>query len=549
MGTALMSGVSGLKAHQRMLDVAGNNLANVNTLGFKSSRVTFSELLSETLREASQPTGTTGGTNPVQIGSGAGLASVDRVMNQGGLLNTGRDLDMAVEGSGYFVLNDGQRDVYTRVGGFAVDSQNYLVDPGTGYRVQRIGYEGVAEGFQNAIDSNIRIPYAMTLAAKPTGNINYSGNLSADVVAPTSNLMTSGLLYTAGGAPVSDSTLLTDLDQVTGLTTGDVINMAGFNKAGTAVDVDYTVADAAADTLGDLLGVISASYADSTAKIVNGQIHLEDDAAGYSQADMLLSYTGAGTFELPEYFRVLTPGSEGMQNIDIEVFDSQGIGHVMSASFVKTDTANTWDLVMTSITGAVDNIDDRRIGGVTFLTDGSYGGMGGTPPDDQSFTVTFSNDPGTPRTITMDFGTIGENDGVTLTGGNTTVSARGQDGYASGQLTALSASREGTVMGLFTNGIRKEIAAIKLATFQNPAGLMALGNNYMAASGNSGDPVPTTGLSGGAGAVRSGSLEESNVEVSGEFVNLIQAQNGFQASARTIRVANEILKELTNLIR
>jgi len=534
-----------------MLDVAGNNLANVNTLGFKSSRVTFSELLSETLREASQPTGATGGTNPVQIGSGAGLASVDRVMSQGGLLNTGRDLDMAIEGAGYFVLSDGARDVYTRVGAFAVDSQNYLVDPGTGYRVQRIGYEGVAEGFQSAIDSNIAIPYAMTLAAKPTGNITFSGNLSADVVAPTTNLMSSGMLYTAGGAPVSDSTKLTDLDQITGLDDGDSIGITGFNKAGTAVNTSYAIVDAAVDTLGDLLGAISTAYSGSTAKIVNGQLQLEDDVAGYSKTDMLLSYTPAagGTFELPKYFRVLTPGSEGMQNIDVEAFDSQGIGHVMSASFVKTSTANTWDLLLTSITGGVDGLNDRRISGITFLTDGSYGGMGGTPPDAQSFTVAFSNDPGTPRTIAMDFGTIGENDGVTLTGGNTTVSARGQDGYASGQLTALTASREGTLMGLFTNGIRKEIASIKLATFQNAAGLTALGNNYLAASGNSGDPVPTTGLGGGAGAVRSGSLEESNVEVAGEFVNLIQAQNGFQASARTIRVANEILRELSGLIR
>jgi len=549
MGSALLAGVSGLKAHQAMLDVAGNNLANVNTLGFKSSRVTFSELLSETLRDASQPTGSTGGTNPVQIGSGAGLASVDRVMSQGGLLNTGRDLDMAIEGAGYFVLSDGQRDVYTRVGAFAVDSENYLVDPGTGYRVQRIGYQGVAEGFQSAIDSNIRIPYAMTLAAKPTGEISYSGNLSADVVSPTTNLMSSGLLYTAGGAPVSDTTKLTDLDQIVGLTNGDQIGIAGFDKAGAAVNTAYTVVDAAVDTLGDLLGAISTAYDGSTAKIVNGQIQLEDDVAGYSKTDMLLSYTGAGSFELPNYFRTLTPGSEGMQNIDVEVFDSQGIGHVMSSSFVKTDTANTWDLVMTSMTGGVEQINDRRISGITFLTDGSYGGMGGTPPDNQAFTVTFSNDPGTPRTIALDFGTIGENDGVTLTGGSTTVSARGQDGYASGQLTTLTASREGTVMGLFTNGIRKEIASLKLATFQNPAGLTALGNNYLAASGNSGDPVPTTGLGGGAGAVRSGSLEESNVEVAGEFVNLIQAQNGFQASARTIRVANEILKELSGLIR
>jgi flagellar hook protein FlgE len=551
MGSALLAGVSGLKAHQKMLDVAGNNLANVNTLGFKSSRVTFSELLSETLREASQPTATTGGTNPVQIGSGAGLASIDRVMAQGGLLNTGRDLDMAIEGSGYFVLNDGQRDVYTRVGGFAVDSQNYLVDPGTGYRVQRIGYEGVAEGFQSAIDSNIKIPYATTLAAQPTSNVTFSGNLSADVASSTTNTLTSGLLYTAGGAPVTSATKLTNLDQITGLANGDAIAITGFDKAGTAVSSTFTVTDAANDTLGGLLTAISTAYAGSTAGIVNGQLQLKDDAAGYSRTDMMLAYTpsGAGTFTLPEYFRILTPGSEGMQNVDMEIFDTQGIGHVMSASFVKTSTANTWDMVLTSITGGVDQLNDRRINGITFLTDGSYGGMGGATPDAQTLTIAFSNNPGTPRTIAMDFGTIGENDGVTLTGGGTTVSAGGQDGYASGQLTGLTASREGTIMGLFTNGIRKEIAAIKMATFQNPAGLTSLGNNYMAASGNSGNPVPTTGLGGGAGAVRSGSLEESNVDIAGEFVNLIQAQNGFQASARTIRVANEILSELSSLIR
>ena len=103
--------------------------------------------------------------------------------------------------------------------------------------------------------------------------------------------------------------------------------------------------------------------------------------------------------------------------------------------------------------------------------------------------------------------------------------------------------------GLFTNGIRKDLAAIKLATFQNPTGLTSLGNNYFASSGNSGEPVPTQGLSGGAGTVRGGVLEGSNVEIAAEFVNLIQAQNGFQASARTIRVANEILRELANVIR
>jgi flagellar hook protein FlgE len=555
MGSALTSGVSGLRAHQTMLDVAGNNLANVNTLGYKAGRTTFADLLSQTLREASQPVGKIGGTNPIQVGSGAGVASVDRMMTQGGLLNTGQDLDMAVEGEGYFVLNSGQGDVYTRVGAFAVDSENYLVDPVTGYHVQRIGYEGVAEGFQNPADSNIRIPYDVTLAAKATERIDFSGNLSADQADATTSLLVSGVVYTAGGTPVTGDTKLSELDQTSGLVDDDEIHITGVDRAGNDVDSTFTIADAANTTLGELLTAISNAYDGSTASIVNGQIQLKDDAAGYSLTDLMLTHTAAGgadpagTFELPTYFQILSPGGNAAQNTDVEIFDTQGISHILSASFVRTDQPNSWDMVLLSVTGGVEAVTDRRIKGITFLTDGSYGGMGGTPPDAESFQMVFSNDPGSTRTVTMGFGTVGEYDGVTLTGGSSTVSARGQDGYASGQLTSLSATREGVLMGLFTNGIRKKIAALKLATFQNPGGLIALGNNYLAASGNSGDPVLTRGLAGGAGAVSSGALEKSNVEVSAEFVDLIQAQNGFQANARTIRVANEVLQELANLIR
>src|SRR5512133_1924522 len=101
---SLLAGVSGLQAHQKMLDVSGNNLANVNTTGFKSSRVSFAELLGNTLREASQPTQNVGGTNPMQVGSGVEVASIDRNMTQGSLMNTGQPLDMAIDGQGFFVL-------------------------------------------------------------------------------------------------------------------------------------------------------------------------------------------------------------------------------------------------------------------------------------------------------------------------------------------------------------------------------------------------------------------------------------------------------------
>ena len=168
MSFALSSGVTGLQAHQQMLDVAGNNLANVNTTSFKSSRILFAELLSETIRKASQPTTTTGGTNPVQMGSGVGVSGIVRNMSQGNIVNTGNPLDMAIEGEGYFVLSDGQQNVYSRAGAFAVDQAAMLVDPATGYRVQRIGSEGEADGFQVAGNSNVRVPYNVAMAATAT---------------------------------------------------------------------------------------------------------------------------------------------------------------------------------------------------------------------------------------------------------------------------------------------------------------------------------------------------------------------------------------------
>ncbi|KPJ66610.1 MAG: hypothetical protein AMJ43_07480, partial [Coxiella sp. DG_40] len=116
MSFALSAGVTGLQAHQKMLDIAGNNLANVNTTAYKSSRITFAELLSETIKKASQPTTTVGGTNPQQMGSGVGIAGISPNMAQGNIVNTGNPLDLALEGEGYFVLSDGSQNLYTRAG-------------------------------------------------------------------------------------------------------------------------------------------------------------------------------------------------------------------------------------------------------------------------------------------------------------------------------------------------------------------------------------------------------------------------------------------------
>jgi flagellar hook protein FlgE len=156
----------------------------------------------------------------------------------------------------------------------------------------------------------------------------------------------------------------------------------------------------------------------------------------------------------------------------------------------------------------------RRISGITFEQDGSFGGMGGTTPDTAAFQIIFNQQGTGAQDIQLNLGTIGGFDGLSQFGGTSTVAANGQDGYAAGYLSGLSVSSEGVL-----------------------------------SSANSGDPVATRALSGGAGSVNGGSLEKSNVDMASEFVNLIQAQNGYQANARTIKVANDMLRELSNLIQ
>jgi flagellar hook protein FlgE len=553
MGNALNAGVSGLKAHQSMMDVAGNNLANVNTTAFKSSRASFSELLSQTIRQASAPGDGMGGMNPVQSGNGVEVSSIDRDMNQGALVNTGQALDMAIEGAGFFVMSGSGGEAYTRAGTFSVDADYYLVDPSTGYRVQRIDSTGEDDGFQTAGDMSIRIPYDVALPAAATTQITCVGNLQADADAPTTHKMRAGTEYafTAGGSTTDSTASLASLDN-TNITTSGTISLTGLSSSGSNISDSMTVNTTT--TAQDLLDFIEGAFSNNvTASLNNGEILVEANESGYNQMDMKLDFTGGAagdSFKLPPYWQIEVAGGEAKKDVNVEVFDTLGISHAITGSFVKTDQNNQWDFVATSVTGDIEtfDFDDRRVSGITFGVDGTYMGMDTAIGDSPEINVTFGNI-GNISSFAVDCGDIGATNGLTQFGSASTASVIKQDGYASGSLSSLSISRDGVVTGLFSNGVRRDIATVKLATFQNPAGLESVGNNYYQATGNSGDPKTTTALTGGAGAIRGSSLEKSNVDVAKEFVTLIQAQNGYQANARTIRVANDMLKELTNLIR
>lgn len=668
MSFALAAGVSGLQAHQKMLDVAGNNLANINTTGFKAGRILFSELLAETIKKASQPTGTIGGSNPQQMGSGVGVAIISPNMAQGNISSTGNPLDLALEGAGYFVISDGSQNYYTRAGTFAIDADSNLVDPSTGYIVQRTGTIGEDGGFQTSGVNNIKVP-DVAIAAKATTSINVTGNLSAEstLATPNTNVMTSALAFTTASGTTADlTTKIADLDQYSGTLASGVLTFTGLKPDGTALGAspatDLTMPVDATTTLGDVItwlndnegtavnevqtvtltgtglggsydltfggdtatinfadgqaaiqtaleglasigagnvsvtgsgssvaitfqGALADTNAalmtidttnltgtspagsvaettkggrdgilgtDATASLFNGKIIIKDTVSGYSQTDLAMSYAGDGTLTLPSYFEATTVGGTEVKNASITVYDSQGGTHVLSAAFVRTDTAETWDMLLTSITGDVDGLTfaNRRIKDIEFnSSDGSLSGLNVATGDTAQFTVTFGHDTANPQQITVDMGTSGKFDGLTQFKDSSTAVAKDQDGYKSGSLTGVSISNAGILIGSFSNGIKRELAALQIGIFQNPSGLESAGNGYYRPSVNSGDPVATQATVGGAGVIHGGSLEKSNADVASLFVNMIEAQNGYHANARTIRVANDMLKELTNLIR
>lgn len=187
MMRSLYAGVSGLKNHQIRMDVIGNNVSNVNTHGFKSERVTFMDMISQEQKGAMEPKTNIGGVNPQQVGLGVMMASIDKIMTQGSLQNTGKNTDVAISGDGFFVIRDGDKQFYTRAGQFDLDKEGYYVHPGTGLHVQgwnaRTDDKGAAFVNSAGQPEDIRIPLYSKKPAKATTEVFYESNLNQAVPA------------------------------------------------------------------------------------------------------------------------------------------------------------------------------------------------------------------------------------------------------------------------------------------------------------------------------------------------------------------------------
>ena len=528
--TALAAGISGLKASQTALNVIGDNLANLNTAGFKSSRITFADAFSQTLEPAQAASSSLGSVNSIQIGSGTSVASIDMDFSQGTITSTGNPFDLAIQGDGFFVVSDGEEDFYTRVGAFSLDENNDLVDSATGLKVQ--GTFG-----------DINIDTEEKMEATATSSVTIQGNLDSDnAIGATSEVLTSASVYTAsGGATATAGTALSGLSGATAFSVaaGDTIEITGTEADGSSVSTTFTFG-AANDgtTLGDLRDFISASFGTGTATIDgSGNIVMTADMAGDTSLALSIDNGTGNTGSISWASFASVDGTGDTYTTTVSIFDEKGASIPVTLTFSKTGD-DVWDLIATT---------DASIGSVTtnitalnFTSSGGYDSA--TTGDGNAASVTILTSAGT-QTITLDFGS--GFDGVSQVSGSSTVASTDQNGNAAGFYVSTSIGEDGSFTTLFTNGLTKvQSYSIIVVTFANEAGLSKAGDNLYTASASSGEAVAS-----GGGNIVAGALEDSNVDIAVEFTNMIIHQRAFQANARTITVADEVLQELVNIVR
>ncbi|MCA9012742.1 MAG: flagellar hook-basal body complex protein, partial [Planctomycetaceae bacterium] len=437
MSNSLLTGISGLRGHQKMLEVVGNNLANLNTTSFKSSRVLFSDLMYELQRGASSSSsGLLGSVNAVQIGTGSRLSQVAKDFQQGNLEASGKPLDLAIDGSGFFVTKSGNNTYFTRAGTFSLDENGFLSDPATGNLVQRFGTLGEPDGinpsFQTAGDTRMYIPLGASIAGKATQSIALSGNLSSLAIGPVSQKLSSSSAFKAGGVAATLTTKLTDLDGYTGnYVAGDKIEINGQKKDGNSPDVTQLIIDPATTTVGDLISTLNAAFPESTVQLAaDGKIVATDNTPGPSMTNIILrdnlGNSGSFTYDTHKFIKQ-DIGKDGDKVLrTAELFDASGAAHSISLEFTK-QSDGSWSM-NTTIAAADGIMVDGAVDGITFLDDGTFAQTSGIGLGDANIEVHFTGQ-SSAQTIELSFGEPGTISGLGQLGSASALEVS-QDGFA-----------------------------------------------------------------------------------------------------------------------
>jgi flagellar hook protein FlgE len=574
--STLYTGLSGLNVNQQKLNVIGNNIANVNTVAFKSSRTLFKPQFYVTDAAGSPPSADFGGTNPSQRGLGATVASIQKNFNNGSIEATGVATDLAIDGTGFFVIGSGVDQKYTRDGSFLLNENKELVS-GAGEFVK--GY-AVDDDFQiqKGAISNLTIPIGSLTIAEATSAVSFKGNLNADgaVSSGASILETQALLDDTGATP-TNATALLDLRVATDTATpmftdGQMLTLQGKRGGNTlpaktlTIDATTTLADLnaffqsgmAINTSADVLAAAPAGYVPGVGLAAAtatgdpaGSLRLQ--ITGNSGSANALTITGAAlstdSGANPFVFNdadTSDPVGES-QHTAMTVYDSLGtplnLDVVMTLESSDTSAGTVWRYYATSADDTSAPADGGIVvgsGTVEFDANGVFRTSSNTSVAlDRESTGAVS-----PLNVTLDFGEL-----KSLTTQASSMTMDSQDGFATGELRDYAIGDDGTITGFFSNGLKRPLGQVAIATFDNPQGLIDMGGNNYRVGASSGQPIIDVPGQFSSGLIRGGSLEQSNVDLSKEFIDMIVTSTGFNAASKVITTSDELLNQLLQISR
>ncbi len=533
---SLNAGVSGLNAFQKKMDVIGNNIANVGTVGFKSSNISFSEMMSSNSSRTGAGSGNPQMTN--QVGLGVRVGTITKDFSQGSLQSTGRSTDLALQGDGFFVVKSGGENLYTRAGNFVFNQNGNLVD-GEGRSVQ--GYLADASGnvIGGSMLNDVQINYDDVIPPKKTENVYLSGNLNASTSTTRSYQAQSGLQ--ASGNSASPSTELNSLDQtLTELVTGDTISFDIALNDGSPATVNYTYG--AGDTVADMMDYFNANVPGSQAKLsmVDGMFRLQSTQIGDSDLSINdISVSGMGDINFPS-FSLQEEGVTGSQSISSIIYDELGNPHSLILNLTQVNE-NEWTYEASFLNG--ETITSGNNGTVQFNEKGELVSA-------DSLNITFEPGMGAEATTTrINLGNKEEGAFFTQYTGDTTASTASQDGYAQGRLMDVNISADGQIQGSYDNGNVKTLAYLALGDVINQNGLESVGSGLYRASIAAGEVTIASADKMTNTSISTGYLEGSNVDLAKEFTEMITSQRAYQSNARVITTSDEMLNEAVNLKR
>ena len=533
---SLNSGISGLRAFQTKMDVIGNNIANVETTGFKSSQITFSEMLSQSIGSGGSEDSPNG---DAQVGLGVRIASINRDFSQGGLQATGRNTDLSIEGKGFFMVSDGDQNYLTRAGNFAFNKDGKLVDQ-FGNKVQGFNANDNGKILSSGTTEDIILDFNNVSEPQATQEVFVAGNLNAET--STTQVSQAQLAFTTeAGSVASGTTLLNDLAQTSAdFTAGDQITFDVTLKDGTTQQLTH--AFSAGDTLSDLMTSLNNQIGsgEGTFSLVDGLMVLRSASPGDSQLAVTgTSTSGAGSINIPA-FQVTQQGETNSQNISSTVYDGLGRAHTLVMQLTQSDT-NTWDYQASFLDG--EEITNGASGTVTFDESGNLTGED---------TINLNFDPGSraePVNFSVKLGNPESGSRLTQFSGSNSAQVTSQNGYAQGELIDFNIDGGGNINGIYSNGRTTKLAQVAIGDVANYDGLETTGNNLYRSTDASGEIMMNTASNIANTNLNSGVLEGSNVDLAREFTDMITSQRAYQSNARVITTADELLQEVVNLKR